>query len=437
MKRLFFTISAGMFVALVLSSFLASQVMRLTFDQKMREKFHARHRSEAEFIVKTLEQAPEETLDDELQRLESFIFQSITVVPYTEETIPGEVRDELRQFGHAIFRDKNGPREYHSIHGNKRLVVIGPMPRPFPFELMHLLMVMGIMLPIIGLTGFLLTAPVARRLRKLEKAAIALGEGKLTARVDVHSSDVIGQLSQRFNEMADRIQLLLEGQRHLLQAVSHELRTPISRIGFNLEILSTVKDEEEKARRIAQIGEEMNELSDLVGELLLYTRFDSGTTPIKKSTISVPEALQEVLDRLDPPRHDCAIEIESPADLKVTANRVYFKRAIQNLLLNAVRYARGKVVIRCQAVSTAVVIEVQDDGPGIPPAERERIFEPFTRVDDSRSRESGGAGLGLAIVRRILESHGGTVDLADDGPPGARFVMRWPGEGSFPPSRET
>lgn len=431
MKRLFLMISAGMLLALIVSSFLASQVMRLTFDNKMRHEFHDRLRSENEYIVQTLNQTPEEALADTVRQLGSFIFRTIEILPSDAVTLTGEERDDLQRYGMVMRHDENGPREFFSIHRDKYFVMMGPMLRPFHFELLHLLMVMGIVLPIVGLTGFLLAAPVARRLRILEKAAIALGEGKLHARADINSSDAVGQLARRFNEMADRIQVLLEGQRHLLQAVSHELRTPISRVGFNLEILSTVKDDEEKARRIAQIEEEINELNELVGELLLYTRFDSGTTRADKTEILLPSSLQEIVDRLERPRSDLVLEIEPTpdGDLKFLADRVHFKRAIQNLLLNAMRYAHNKVSLRCYLAATEVVIEVDDDGPGISAAERERIFEPFIRVDDSRSRESGGVGLGLAIVRRILESHGGSVAATENPMHGARFITRWPREG--------
>ncbi len=111
---------------------------------------------------------------------------------------------------------------------------------------------------------------------------------------------------------------------------------------------------------------------------------------------------------------------------EVLAHETYFRRALQNLVANAKRYAKSQVIVEYERDGDGLRLSVIDDGPGVKEEDRQRIFEPFIRVDDSRSRESGGAGLGLAIVARILKSHDGTVNVTADGAAGSRFVTVWP-----------
>jgi len=314
---------------------------------------------------------------------------------------------------------------YILINGGDKVVVIGPHRRPLPFDWRHLLLVLSVVLPVVGVAGYLLAYPFAKRLRTLEKAAQALREGDLSARAPIDSPDAVGSLAQQFNAMADKMQELLESQRHLMQAVAHELRTPIARIDFHLEMLRDAPDSAQREARAEDIESEIGELNDLVGELLVYSRFDVETGPLKKKSLPLPETAHEVVDRLRATRPEIEVLVRGDAE-EVIAHETYFRRALQNLVANAKRYAKSQVVVEYERDDGGLRLSVVDDGPGIKEEDRQRIFEPFTRVDDSRSRESGGAGLGLAIVARILKSHGGTVRVADGGATGSRFVTFWP-----------
>ena len=221
---------------------------------------------------------------------------------------------------------------------------------------------------------------------------------------------------------------MLESQRHLLQAVAHELRTPIARIAFSLEMLSEARDEAERDKRTEQMEEDLTELNQLVDELLLFTRFDAVDETLEKEQIQLPEVLLETIARIGAtrPQIDIVVPAVTEEGLAIVAHHVYLKRAFQNLLTNAVRHAHQKVEVRFGSTDGGTCIEVLDDGPGIPQEAREAILEPFSRLDESRSRESGGVGLGLAIVRRIMAAHNGGVRIDDSPLGGAQFSLDFP-----------
>jgi len=425
MKRLFLRISLGIFLALVVSSVAASQLMRLTIDEQMHDRMRGRMFGEVDLMQDYLDRAGEEGFAAALVRVRRFSMAPVTVRRLDDPEIPPNVRADLRVRSPLHHPDDKGMTAYILIAGGDKVIVIGPHRRPLPFDWRHLLLVLSVVLPIVGAAGFLLAYPFARRLRTLEKAAQALREGDLRARAPIDSPDAVGSLAHQFNAMADKMQELLESQRHLMQAVAHELRTPIARIDFHLEMLREAPDEAQRLARAEDIENEIAELNELVGELLVYSRFDVEIGPVKKQSLPLPETVHEVVDRLRAARPEIDVLVRGEAE-EVLAHETYFRRALQNLVANAKRYAKSQVIVEYERDGDGLRLCVIDDGPGVKEEDRQRIFEPFTRVDDSRSRESGGAGLGLAIVARICKAHGGSVAVADHDAAGTRFVTFWP-----------
>jgi len=185
---------------------------------------------------------------------------------------------------------------------------------------------------------------------------------------------------------------------------------------------------------MASIEEDLTELDELVGELLLYLRCGDEAAPLAIESFDARVELEELLERLGESRPEIRVQLEavetaSGESSSVAAERRYFRRAMQNLISNALKYARSEVSLRVEGSPEVTLIAVEDDGPGVPEDQRQRIFEPFARVDDSRSRESGGVGLGLAIVKRIVELHQGSVRVESSEHGGARFVVGWPRRG--------
>jgi two-component system OmpR family sensor kinase len=269
-------------------------------------------------------------------------------------------------------------------------------------------------------------------LQALSFVADEIGSGKLSARTKVQPGASVYPLAQRLNHMAGRIEGLVESQASLLHSVSHELRTPIARLEFALELLRPAVPDGVLAPRIDAMQADLAELEALVGELLGMASIGSERA-VQSAPFALAPALAECVALLDAAGGvgvEAGLEVDvevDPAIGTVFGEQRLLMRAIGNVLRNARKYAHARISLSARRVGAGIVeIVVEDDGPGIPQAERERIFEPFYRLDRSRDRATGGFGLGLSIARKALELHGGSIGAEAATLGGARFVLRWP-----------
>ncbi|WAS98851.1 ATP-binding protein [Nannocystis punicea] len=288
-----------------------------------------------------------------------------------------------------------------------------------------------VLLAILGLTILALTRPLARHVNRLADAASAFGAGRLDARVGASAPEPIGRLARTFNAMAERIQRAADEQQATLQAISHELRTPIVRLHFALEVAGGALAEVPAAREhLEEMARDVGEIEALVEELLTYARLQPGAPPLELVQLDLAELVHDVVRDLGPLAPRLALGIDGPASAPCSAHPRHLARAVSNLLRNAQRHARAQVRVRFAVAGSAATVTVDDDGPGIPEEHRARVFLPFERLDASRSRATGGYGLGLAIVHRVMQAHGGSAraEACDLG--GARLVLAWswPGE---------
>jgi signal transduction histidine kinase len=250
-----------------------------------------------------------------------------------------------------------------------------------------------------------LTNPV----RELQQAVDRFGHGDFLARARVNRGDEIGQLARAFNNMADRIQLLMTAERRLLLDISHELRSPLARMSVAVELARMGEDVESHLNRIQK---EADRLNALVGELLQVTRAEGDTSRIRSERVALDELLADVVEdgRLEAEARGCGIALESQ-HVSIAGDPELLRRALENVIRNGIRYSPpGKdLEVRLSRRDRHACIEVRDYGPGVPEDSLPRIFDAFYRVDADRDRASGGVGLGLAIARRAVELHHGTV----------------------------
>jgi two-component system OmpR family sensor kinase len=256
--------------------------------------------------------------------------------------------------------------------------------------------------------------PVARDIQKLKQQ---LSDPNTTAAVPVRS--FIAPIALSFEQMRQQIQRLLGLQREMTQAVSHELRTPLARLSFALE-LSALPAEEKQL-----MLNDVKELEHLVDEMLDYARLESAQPQLKMQQVDLSELLQNLVEKLSPLPG-------SPVELQITDCCVYvcdghyLERAVQNLLVNAKRFARTQVLLTLEAKQGLIEITVEDDGPGIALEQRAEILKPFVRLDPSRQKGFGGFGLGLAIVSRVMEWHQASINVEDSALGGACFRIKLP-----------
>ncbi|AZD08804.1 Two-component system sensor histidine kinase [Pseudomonas chlororaphis] len=271
--------------------------------------------------------------------------------------------------------------------------------------------------------------PHWRDLERLKHAAERFGKGHLSERTQIPSSSNIGSLANVFDTMAGDIENLLNQQRDLLNAVSHELRTPLTRLDFGLALALSDDLPATSRERLQGLVAHIRELDELVLELLSYSRLQIPAQLPEQVEVSLDEFIDSILGSVDD-------ELESPdivIDVLLHGSLERFSldprltaRAIQNLLRNATRYCEKRIQVGVHVSERGCEIWVDDDGIGIPDDERERVFEPFYRLDRSRDRATGGFGLGLAISRRALEAQGGTLTVEASPLGGARFRLWLP-----------
>ncbi|AXM94966.1 ATP-binding protein [Pseudomonas plecoglossicida] len=274
--------------------------------------------------------------------------------------------------------------------------------------------------------------PHWRDLERLKETARRLGQGQMAERTHISPHSNIGELAGVFDIMASDLERHVNQQRELLDAVSHELRTPLTRLDFGLVLLFDEVPPASRKRLLELVGH-VRELDELVLELLSYSRLYNADQAREWVEVSLLELVDSVLggfaEELDARgiRWEVRAEGELPRfvlDPRLTA------RAVQNLVRNAMRYCDQSLLLRLRLEEDgACLLTVEDDGIGIPAQERERIFQPFYRLDCSRDRNTGGFGLGLAISRRAIEGQGGTLTVAQSALGGAQFRIRLPGGG--------
>jgi two-component system, OmpR family, sensor kinase len=278
------------------------------------------------------------------------------------------------------------------------------------------------MLGIVALAVAIGAYPIVRRLtRRVEQLRMGVerwGEGDLSARIPEQGSDELAFLAQRFNHAAERVETLLKAHKSLLANASHELRSPLARIRMGMELMGP----EASPGFHDEIRRNVAELDQLVDEILLASRLDaSGAEVGGEETVDLTGLVAEECSRTG------AELVASTDGRSVVVDGIprLLRRAIRNLLENARRYSDGDVTAELGQSGGYAVLRVNDHGPGVPVAERERIFEPFYRLPGASERH-GGVGLGLSLVRTIVERHKGTVVCEDAPGGGASFVLRIP-----------
>ncbi|MBU2954102.1 ATP-binding protein [Marinobacter sp. F3R08] len=291
-----------------------------------------------------------------------------------------------------------------------------------------LVLVLGAMLAV---ALFLALREVDSNLRTVESVAVRIARGEMGARVQAGDGTLVTRLASSFNGMAEHIQRLVQVQREMIHAVSHELRTPVARIRFGVQMIEDCQDSAALQRQLDGIDGDIQELDELIDEILTYARLEQGGPVFSIQEASVTDIVRQVVSEQQMVRPE--LKIESSIDevserwaLSDIEPR-YLHRAIQNLVGNGGRYAAGRVLVNCHFDEDNCRIDVEDDGPGIPEEDWDKVFTAFARLDDSRTRTSGGYGLGLSIVRRILYWHGGHAFVSrSDTLGGAKFSLVWP-----------
>jgi two-component system sensor histidine kinase RstB len=368
-----------------------------------------------------------------LKALQPYFSYPLSIQPVERLQLDIDQRARLRRKEVVlVFRDSATANNSNiliiSPLANSDMLVMGPIPL---FNRMPLRLFIGVTmlsLFLISLGVYTLIFPLERKLRQVQLGVAQVRGGDFSARVPVTGQDEVAHLADMFNNMTEHIQRLIEAQRELTRAVSHELRTPVARIRFGVEMLADTDDYDSRLEQQEHIDKDIESLNQLIDEILTYAKLEQGTPSLHLESIALYQIVRQVGEETRALGKAISVEVLEP-DQTVTAiaEQRYLHRVVQNLAGNAIRYANQRIRISAGIEQGRAFVCVEDDGPGIPEKDREKIFLPFARLDDSRTRASGGYGLGLSIVSRIAFWFGGSMQV-DQSPElgGARFIMRWP-----------
>ncbi len=432
MKQLFlgtwvFLIFSLLFVQFILGPVI-NRVVKIHLHDSITEYNRELARGAFHMMEVDLLRLPLDEWQDRIARLQPEFGYQIALLTFGELTLTTEQMDHLRNGKIAVVDD--GELIYQRIGESDMVLRKGPFSGLEPNAGYFNVVIWFAIIIIIGLLTFICIIPYWRLLRKMSRAALAFGNGEFNTRMEISKFSNLSPLAHAFNTMAERIGQLISSHKELTNAVSHELRTPLSRLKFGLEMIETAGDREIRSFYARELQTDVAELEELVNELLTYARFDREKPELQFDVHNLESFLQQVVAETVPDDSPIRCQLQCRLDKESSQVRFepkYLARAVGNLLQNAMNHAATKIQVIVERSGEDCSIHIDDDGPGIPEADRLRIFEPFTRLDVSRSRTSGGYGLGLAIVMRIIKWHNGQATAGEGPSGGARLTVSWPG----------
>jgi two-component system sensor histidine kinase RstB len=432
MKKLFIQFFLLLFVCFLVMAMLVGLVYKVTAERAGRESMDDLMKSSLYLMRSELREIPIRDWNKTINTLDLNLSFKLHIEPIGKRHLSDE-QDRRLRMGEIVALDD----EYTFLQRIPRshyVLAVGPIPYLFYLHEMRLLdlallLFIGLSL---ALPVFLWMRPHWQDLLKLENAAQRLGAGHLDERTNFETTSSLNRLGVAFNQMADNISTLIASKKQLIDGIAHELRTPLVRLRYRLAMSENLPESEHQA-----LNRDIGQLEALIDELLTYARLDRPQVTLKLDPIDFPAWLEDKVEdmRLINPERELLLDMPHEGDYGGIDLRL-MERVLDNLVNNALRYADKRLRIGLWLDGHEACLQVEDDGPGIPPEERLRVFEPFVRLDPSRDRATGGCGLGLAIVYSIAQAYQGRVYVDTSPLGGACFRFCWPIKPAFSHSAE-
>ncbi len=334
----------------------------------------------------------------------------------------------LRSGKIIVMADENdSPVYYRQLQNTDYIISLGPLANKNDVTYIDDIIIVIYYL-LVAAALFLWLWPLSQDLHALRKAAINFGEENFKTRVELRKKSSIAPVADAFNFMTQRIEDLVVAHKDLTHAVSHELKTPLARFKFSLEIISSHDDAAKRHEYIQAMKEDVRELDDLIDEMLRYAKLSTENLRLNLEKIHAKKWMQSIISHYDQENikiHFQFLAGSSEAEKEMIVDPFLMSRAVNNLIRNGLRYAKSQLKITLELVNHQVKLRIDDDGLGISEQYLEQVFQPFTRLDASRDRQSGGSGLGLAITQKIVEQHGGYIVADKSALGGAGFQLNW------------
>lgn len=421
MKKLFVQFYLLLFVCFLVMTMLVGLVYKFTAERAGKQSLDDLMKSSLYLMRSELREIPPHDWARTLKELDLNLSFNMRIEPLKNYKLDTPTTQRLRD-GDIVALDD----QYTFIQRIPRshyVLAVGPVPYLYFLHQMRLLDLALLAFITISLAFpvFIWMRPHWQDMLRLEAAAQRFGDGHLTERIHFDSTSSFERLGVAFNQMADNINALIISKKRLIDGIAHELRTPLVRLRYRLEMSDNLTETESLA-----LNRDIEQLEALIEELLTYARLDRPQNELNLTTPNLPAWFKGYIDdvqSVNPQR--TLLRVDDPGDYGALDMRL-MERVLDNLVNNALRYSNHTLRIRLQHNGSQASLSVEDDGPGIALDEREKVFEPFVRLDPSRDRATGGCGLGLAIVRSIAQAMGGQVSCEASDLGGAKFCFSWP-----------
>jgi two-component system sensor histidine kinase CpxA len=333
------------------------------------------------------------------------------------------------------FRPSRAAPQIVAADGSAFTVLLVPR-RPSIFGALSLpgisFTILCIALVVSALTSWWLARHFSAPIRRIQEGARALASENLDVRVSAGlegRKDEVAVLARDFDAMADQLRANRAATTQLLRDISHELRSPLARMRVALGLAR--QPPADLSRQLDRLEREIERLDALISQVLKLARLQGTAALFTRETFDLDEAIEEVVHdaNFEGAAKNCRIDLRGSASARVNGNRELLRSAVENVLRNAVRYSPpgAPVDVNVARAQSGVVVSIRDRGPGVPPGDVERIFEPFYRVAESRDRDSGGEGIGLAITSQVMKAHGGSAAAANRQGGGFEVRLSLPG----------
>ncbi|MFK3709582.1 two-component system sensor histidine kinase RstB [Leclercia adecarboxylata] len=421
MKKLFVQFYLLLFVCFLVMTMLVGLVYKFTAERAGRQSLDDLMKSSLYLMRSELREIPPHDWARTIKQLDLNLSFKLRIEPLKKYDLDAPTMQRLRG-GDIVALDE----QYTFIQRIPRshyVLAVGPVPYLYFLHQMRLLDIALLAFIAISLAFpvFIWMRPHWQDMLRLEAAAQRFGDGHLTERIHFDSASSFERLGVAFNQMADNINALIASKKQLIDGIAHELRTPLVRLRYRLEMSENLTAAESLA-----LNRDIGQLEALIEELLTYARLDRPQNELKLTNPDLPAWLRSYVEDVQSVNPQRTLLIDSMNGDYGALDMRLMERVLDNLVNNALRYSDNTLRISLQLNGSRATLSVEDDGPGIAPDARQRVFEPFVRLDPSRDRATGGCGLGLAIVHSIAQALGGDVscDASDLG--GARFCFNWP-----------
>lgn len=424
MRQLFLRFYLTVVVCFLISATLIGGAYKHLIDRTNQRYLSDIFKTTVTIIEEELGDLPRSIWHDEAARLRGKLPVPVQIESLDTYLLSPENKATLLGGGIILLADQE--LYIHRIHQTELMVVLGPIPYLSRLDGMSWIdwLAMALMCAALGLPTWLWMRPFWRDVLQLIRQSRRLGNGDFTSRVELADSSALAPLGVTFNRMANDIQTLTASRRAMLDAVSHDVRTPLTRIRYRMEALKAGASLD---AQIAAMERDLGQIDRLLEEWLTMSTLD-------RAQLRLNLELQNIHARLAVLCNEFAQNNPAPALTNTTAfsepmlefDGYYLGRAVSNLLSNAHRYGGDTTAVTLAWAEGVAQIHVDDNGPGIPDHARERLLQPFERMENSRNLATGGFGLGLSIVAMIMRGHNGEVRIETSPLGGARVTLAWP-----------